>query len=478
MNTKPLCVDLDGTLIRTDLLYEGICSLAKHSFFSLFLLPFWLILGKANMKEQISKRVQIDPALLPYNEALIGYLRSAKAAGRVLVLATASPRPYAELVANHLGLFDSVLATENGHNLSARNKAERLCALYGEKQFVYVGNSSDDLKVWGKAGRAILVETSPKIAAKAAMLVPIEAKFEGEKPGFRDYLKAIRLHQWLKNILIFVPLFAAHRVGEVGLFSEALLAFLAFGMCASSVYLLNDLLDLPSDRQHSSKHMRPFASGKIPILHGMGLIPVLLLIAGLISLNLTGYFAMVLGCYYLTTFAYSMWLKNKVIIDVITLATLYTFRIIAGAAATKIVPSFWLLAFSMFLFLSLAMVKRYSELLDVLKQSKIKPAGRGYHVDDLSVVMSLGTASGYLSVLVLALYVNSQDVRHLYSNYQLLWLVLPLFLFWISQMWMKTHRGEMHDDPVVFAVRDRASLIIAVLIGAVVMMAGVLKLPL
>lgn len=468
---------MDGTLIRTDLLYEGLCALAKHSFFSLFLLPFWLIGGKANMKEQIAKRVQFDPALLPYNEALIDYLRAAKAAGRVLVLATASPRPYAELVANHLGLFDRVLATEHGHNLSARNKADRLCALYGEKQFAYVGNSSDDLKVWGKAGGAILVDTSPRVAAKTALLAPIEATFDGEKPGFMDYLKAIRLHQWLKNILIFVPLFVAHRVGEAGLLTDALLAFLAFGMCASSVYLLNDLLDLPSDRLHPRKRMRPFASGMIPILHGVGLIPVLLLFAGLISLNLPGYFAMVLACYYLTTFAYSMWLKNQVMVDVITLAVLYTFRIIAGAAATKIVPSFWLLAFSMFLFLSLAMVKRYSELLDVLKQNKIKPAGRGYNVDDLSVVMSLGTASGYLSVLVLALYVNSPDVRNLYSNYRLLWLVLPPFLFWISQMWMKTHRGEMHDDPVVFAVRDRSSLVIAVFIGVVVMMAGVLKLP-
>lgn len=477
MNTKPLCVDMDGTLIRTDLLYEGLCALAKHSFFSLFLLPFWLIGGKANMKEQIAKRVQFDPALLPYNEALIDYLRAAKAAGRVLVLATASPRPYAELVANHLGLFDRVLATEHGHNLSARNKADRLCALYGERQFVYVGNSSDDLKVWGKAGTAILVDTSPKVAAKTALLAPIEATFDSEKPGFMDYLKAVRLHQWLKNILIFVPLFVAHRVDEAGLLTDALLAFFAFGMCASSVYLLNDLLDLPSDRLHPRKRMRPFASGMIPILHGVGLIPVLLLIASLISLNLPSYFTMVLACYYLTTFAYSMWLKNQVIVDVITLAALYTFRIIAGAAATKIVPSFWLLAFSMFLFLSLAMVKRYSELLDVLKQNKIKPAGRGYNVDDLSVIMSLGTASGYLSVLVLALYVNSPDVRNLYSNYRLLWLVLPPFLFWISQMWMKTHRGEMHDDPVVFAVRDRSSLVIAVFIGVVVMMAGVLKLP-
>lgn len=478
MNTKPLCIDMDGTLIFTDLLYEGLCALMKHSFFSLFLLPFWLIGGKANMKEQIAKRVQIDPALLPYNEALIGYLRSSKANGRVLVLATASPRLYADLVANYLGLFDRVLATEKGFNLSASNKAKRLCELYGEKQFDYVGNSLDDLKVWEKAESAILVDTSPKVTAKAAMLVPVAATFERKKPSLWDYTKAVRLHQWLKNILIFVPLFAAHRANEIGLFKEALLAFFAFGMCASSVYLLNDLLDLPSDRLHLSKRMRPFASGMISILHGMLLIPVLLLIAGLISLNLTSYFAVSLGSYYLTTFAYSIWLKNKVMIDVITLAILYTFRIIAGAAATNIIPSFWLLSFSMFLFLSLAMIKRYSELLDVLKQNKIKPAGRGYNVDDLSVIISLGTASGYLSVLVLALYINSPDVRHLYSNYHLLWLVLPLFLFWISQIWMKTHRGEMHDDPVVFAARDRSSLIIAVLIGVILIMAGALKFPL
>ncbi len=460
MSQLPLCVDCDGTLIRTDLLHESMFRLFKESPFSLLSVPFWWMRGKAYLKQKIAERVSIDAATLPYHEEFLAYLQQQKSAGRQLVLATASARPYAEAIAQHVQLFDAVHATENGANLSSQRKAERLVQLYGERGFVYAGNAKPDLQVWKCAASAILVDTPSSVRQEARELCSIEQEFDSHRP-WSAYLKAMRLHQWLKNVLVMVPLLAAHRFTDIDSLAQAGLAFLAYGLCASSVYLLNDLLDLPADRAHLRKRKRPFASGDLPLLQGAMLIPLLLLGAVGIATLLPIKFALVLGAYYLTTLAYSLWLKNRVMVDVILLAALYTFRIIAGAAATGIEPSFWLLAFSMFVFLSLAMVKRYAELHAVLQQHKTTAAGRGYHVDDLPLLANMGSASGYLSILVMALFVNSEDVHKLYAQPTLLWLVLPLLLFWISRIWMKTHRGEMHDDPVVFAARDRTSLIVA-----------------
>lgn len=462
-----LCVDCDGTLIRTDLLHEAVFRLMKQSPLSVLLLPLWLMHGKAYLKDQLAKRVEIEPALLPYNAAFLEFLRHEKAAGRELVLATASPRRFADAISSHLGIFDSVQATENGVNLSSANKADRLSQVFGERGFEYAGNSHADLEVWKHAAGAVLVDVPSGVKNRVAGLCPVSHEFSSARPGLKAYLRAMRLHQWLKNLLVFIPVLAAHRFLEPGYALNAVLAFLAYGLCASSVYLLNDLLDLPSDRSHPRKKTRPFASGSIPLVHGAVLVPSLLLAAGGLSLLLPAKFALILGAYFVTTLAYSIWLKNKVIIDVILLAMLYTFRIIAGGAATSIEPSFWLLSFSMFMFLSLAMVKRYAEMLVVMKQNGTATAGRGYRVDDCPLLMNMGSASGFVSIMVLALYVNSPDVPRLYSDPTLLWLVLPLLLFWISRVWMKTHRGEMHDDPVVFAAKDRVSLITGVLTAAV-----------
>ncbi|NBQ68749.1 MAG: UbiA family prenyltransferase [Nitrosomonadaceae bacterium] len=280
-----------------------------------------------------------------------------------------------------------------------------------------------------------------------------------------------------KNRVIFLPLLAAHKVTDLQLVTNTIEAFLAYGLCASSVYLLNDLLDLPSDRSHPRKRNRPFASGSISIIHGVLLIPLLLAAAFAISMMLPSLFLLVLFSYYLVTLIYSIWLKNYMLIDVISLAGLYTFRIIAGAAATNIAPSFWLLAFSMFLFLSLALVKRYSELLIVLQENKVNASGRGYHVSDLPLLMSLGITSGFLSVLVMALYLNSPDVNKLYENPQILWIILPFLLYWISRAWLKAHRGEMHDDPVIFAVQDRISIYTAFVISVVILLATNIRIP-
>lgn len=463
----PLCVDCDGTLIRTDLLHESVLLLAKSSWWSLLCLPFWLMRGKAHMKQQIAQRVSVDAANLPYNDQVVDMLRQARAQGRRTVLATASPHRQAQGIAAHLDLFDDVVATEGDVNVSREAKAARLEGMFGRAGFVYAGNSRDDLPVWAASGGAVVVSPSRSIEAAAAEVATIVDTIRPPRASLVTYLRAIRVHQWLKNILVFIPLVAAHKAALSPETLAAAIAFFAFGLCASAVYVINDLLDLGADRVHVRKRRRPFASGAIPIAHGIALAPLLLLASALLCTLLPGWFALSLLGYFAMTCLYSFWLKNQVIVDVMLLTSLYTMRIVAGAAATAIEPSFWLLAFSMFIFLSLAVVKRYSELLVVFQDKRTQAAGRGYLVSDMPVLLSLGSAAGYIAVLILALYVNSPDLGGLYPNEWALWMVLPPILYWISRIWMKTHRGEMHDDPVVFAVTDRQSWILAaVVVGA------------
>ena len=467
----PLCVDCDGTLIHTDLLQESALRLLKRSPGKALLMPFLFLNGRAHGKQRIAAAVELDPASLPFNETLVEWLRSEKAHGRTLVLATASPEEQARAIAAHLGVFDAVEATSGDVNLKGRHKAERLVTQFGERGFDYEGNDAADVPVWAVARRAVVVNATRRTLNKARAVAQVGQVFGGPGTRLLDYLRALRLHQWLKNLLVFLPLLAAHRLDEPSLLLDAVLAFLAFSLCASSVYIVNDLLDLPSDRAHHRKRARPFASGRVPIVQGVAMVPVLLAGTAAISAFVNPWYQLCLVGYLLLTTAYSLWLKNHVVVDVLLLAALYTSRVVAGAAATLIEPSFWLLAFSMFMFLSLAVVKRYSEMLVLLKRNQERAPGRGYRVNDLPVLMGLGTASGYCAVLVLALYVHSEDIEALYGHGQLLWLTLPLILYWVSRVWMKTHRGEMHDDPVVFAARDWQSLVIAALIAAILTVA-------
>ena len=471
----PLCVDCDGSLIRTNLLHEAVFALFKSSWFKLLLLPLWLVTGKAFMKERLAGLVSIDASTLPYNEPLVAWLREQRALGRELVLATASHVRMAKDVAQHLGLFDRVIATQDGVNVAGAEKARQLTELFGTGGFDYVGDSSTDLAVWGQAHGAIVVNGSSSLQARAGRASKLLRVFNAPHASLADYAKAARLHQWLKNVLIFVPALAAHRVADLATWGTCALAFLAFGLCASSVYVLNDLLDLPSDRRHERKRRRPFASGRLPVWQGALMVPLLLVCSAAIASLLHPDFQAVLGLYLAVTLAYSVSLKNRPIFDVIVLACLYTLRVIAGAAAAQIYPSFWLLAFSLFLFLSLALVKRYSELRVVLARSEHMAAGRGYDVTDLPLLASLGVSAGMAACLVLALYVNSPEVTHMYAAPYLLWAIVPLLLHWICRIWMKTHRGLMHDDPVVFAARDRQSLIIVAL--AALIMAAASQAP-
>lgn len=466
----PLCVDLDGTLIRTDLLLESALDLLHRNPLYLFAFVAWLLRGKAHLKSEIAKRARIDVETLPYDPRVIELLRS-EAVQRPLVLCTAADSRLAEAVAGHVGGFDSVLASDGRRNLSGRNKAQILVSLFGERGFDYVGNGRKDLAVWRHARGAIVVNASKILAARVAQVCEVSTVLSRERAGWRGWLQALRAHQWLKNLLIFLPLLVAHRVFDPHALTRVAAAFLIFGVCASSVYLLNDLLDLRADRRHRRKRARPFASGALPLRAGILLAPLLILCAFAAALALSRWFALVLLIYYVLTLGYSFWLKRIVMLDVLVLAGLYTIRILAGAAAIPAGLSFWLLAFSMFLFLSLAMLKRYTELHAIRESSRERAQGRGYGVEDLALVQSLGGASGYLSVLVLALYINSSASLALYRHPQVLWLLCPLLLYWVSRVWIVAHRGTMHDDPVIFAVVDPVSRGLLVL-AALIIVAG------
>jgi 4-hydroxybenzoate polyprenyltransferase len=468
----PLCIDCDGTLLRTDLLHEATLLLLKQAPLSVFLLPFWLLKGKAYLKQKIAENVQFDWETLPYCAEVLEIIRVARAQGRQVVLATASPEVWAEGIAAHLGVFDKVLATGDGVNLAGAQKAKRLTELFGAKQFDYAGNGATDLPVWAASRCAVVVSSADSLVAAARKVTQVSSVVPLPVAGPLAFLRAMRIHQWMKNLLVLVPLLAAHQLLDGASLGRAFLAFLAFSLCASAVYLLNDLLDLEADRQHIRKRNRPFAAALIPIWQGIMMVPLLLGVVVVLCTYLPMAFSAVLFAYFAMTLAYSLRLKRQVIVDVMLLAALYTMRIIAGAAATSVTPSFWLLAFSMFVFLSLAVVKRYSEMYVMLQQQKLTAAGRGYRVSDLPVLASIGASAGMAAVLVLALYIKDPETALLYPDKVWLWLVPPLLLYWVSRVWMKTCRGEIDDDPVIFAIKDWQSIFVGVLLVACFVLAA------
>ena len=465
--TIPLCVDLDGTLVRSDLLVESALNLLRHNPLYLFRFAAWLLRGKAHLKREIATRATLDVSALPYEQRLLTWLRD-EGAERIRVLCTASDQKLAEMVATHVGGFDEVLGSDGVRNLGGRNKAETLTARFGERGFDYAGNAPADLHVWRHARRAIAVNSAPGLVRRIKQTCEIERVFERQGNSRLIWVKALRVHQWMKNLLVFLPLMTAHLMLSMEALLRSSLAFVCFCLCASGVYLLNDLLDLDADRAHPRKRLRPFAAGTLPLAIGLIVTPLLTLSAFVLALVVSPPFALVLLGYFVLTLAYSFSLKRIAMLDAVVLSGLYTIRIIAGTAALQIGLSFWLLAFSMFLFLSLAMIKRYTELDVFLKTGGNHSSGRGYAVDDLPLIQSLGGASGYLAVLVLALYINSTASEALYRHPQMLWLLCPLLLYWISRAWLITHRGNMHDDPVVFALTDRVSRLLLVLCALII----------
>ncbi len=465
--TKIIAVDLDGTLVLTDTLHESVVQLLHESPLSVLHFPLWLSKGKAYLKSQISSLVTLNPASLPYNKEVIAWLKQKKAAGHFLVLCSATDRRIAEAIASHLGLFDQVIASEGYINIAGVNKRDALNQAFGSGNYVYAGNSADDISVWQGARQAIVVNANNKVMKQAQTVSEVSMVIPPTPRSLSLCLRVLRVHQWLKNLLLFLPILAAHQISNFPALATLLLAFVSFSACASAIYITNDLLDLESDRQHLRKCHRPFASGAVPILYGALLAPCLgalsLIVAWVVGAAFFGW----LFTYLVLTTLYSFLLKRYALIDCLTLAGLYTLRIIAGAAAVSVMLSFWLLAFSTFIFMSLAFVKRYAELQAQAGYGRSEVHGRGYKVSDAPLIQNLGITSGYAAVLVLALYLNSATVVSLYSQHEIIWLAVPLMLFWISWVWLKAHHGQMHDDPIIFAMKDSASLIVGLLLAAV-----------
>lgn len=469
--SPPLVVDLDGTILKTDLLIESLLVLVKQNPLFLFLLPFWLLKGRAYLKRQIASRIHLDTSTLPYRADFVAHLKAEHERGRSLVLATAADDQLARQVADYLGIFDLILASDGMTNLAGESKRDRLVSIFGERGFDYAANGFSDLPVWSSARKAIVANRGPLFQLWAARKTQIERVFRRPKLGLADFLKPLRLRHWLKNLLVFVPLFAAHRYFETALLLKAILAFVAFGCCASGGYVFNDLFDLATDRHHPDKRLRAFASGNLPLTYGLAIIPVLLGLGCAIALKVSPLFLGVLLIYVFLTMAYSLYVRKVVLLDVIFLAGLYSMRIMAGSAAIGVRPSQWLLAFSTFLFFSLALVKRYGELVIMKRQDGDHAKSRGYELGDGELLAAMGAASGYVAVLVLALYVESDTAQSIYGRPELMWFICPLLLYWVSHIWLFAHRGKMPDDPVVFATHDRVSCVLIALMVAITLLA-------
>jgi 4-hydroxybenzoate polyprenyltransferase/phosphoserine phosphatase len=464
-----LVVDLDGTLVRTDVLFEMANQFIARNPFRIANLLAWLLGGRATLKSRLAQATDLDVSRLPYNIELITWLREEHSRGRVLALATASPRSIAERIAAHLKIFSFVFATDDRTNLKADSKRDVLVSKFGERGFDYVGNERADIPIWRSSRRSIVVERS---GCQLSRIISEEignlgAVFRGpSKATLASLWRSLRPHQWTKNVLLLVPLITAHKYAFADSLVQAILAFIAFGVTASAVYVLNDLTDVSDDRLHERKRSRPFASGDLSLVAGWFVWPALLAVAvAMAALLFPIGFLGTLVLYVALTTAYSLRLKQSAIVDILTLAGLYTLRVIAGAAAISVPVSFWLLSFSMFFFLSLACIKRFSELKLALGSGAVERVpGRGYYPTDLPIMAVFGVGAGYIAVLVLALYIQDSHAGEMYRYPEAFWLLCPLILYWISRTWLFAYRGWMHEDPVVFAIKDRISWYVGVLV--------------
>ncbi len=466
-NTVPLVVDLDGTLINTDLLHEGVITLLKKNFLYVFLLVPWFLKGKVYLKNKILSIVQISPELLPYNTELLEFLKEESDNGRKIILATASPILKAIDISKIHPIFDQVYGTDNKTNLKGKNKATTLINLFGKGKFDYIGNSYSDLKIFSSSRYSYLVNAPIFLEKKVKRISNLQFTWNSRKNSLLSFLKAIRPHQWVKNLLVFVPLITAHKFSSLSLISQTFYAFIAFNFVASSGYLINDLADLNADRSHPRKRFRPLASGKVSILAG-SILALILFGGGLfLASRISSLFLFILLSYFITSLSYSLYFKKAVLYDVFILALLYSIRVFAGGEVIGVQLSFWLIAFSTFIFLSLAFVKRYSELMQVNNKGGLLSRGRDYLIEDLHLLQVMGIVSGFSSVIVFSLYIDSPEVAFLYSKPKLLWSISLLFLFWISRIWLITIRGKMTDDPIIFAIKDLTSYILFSLVGLI-----------
>jgi 4-hydroxybenzoate polyprenyltransferase len=468
---RPICVDLDGTLVKSDTLVDSLLVLARSKPALLLKLPGRLLHGKAAFKAFVTDSVSLDVAHLPYNHKLLQYLQQQRTLGRKIYLATGADQRLARLVAAHLNLFAGVLGSDGATNLTGSNKLASLRQRLGAEAFDYIGNDTPDLPLLANSAEPMIANPSLRLRMRIRMggIKPVRTFLEGRSiPS--ALLKALRPHQWAKNLLIFLPLFLSHAL-SAGKLLIAFGAFVCFSLTASATYIVNDLLDIQSDRHHPRKRERPFASGDLSVPTGIAIA------AGLLAASFAGaqllpsaFFGWLL-LYLATTIAYSTFLKRVALVDVIVLSGLYTLRMLAGGGATQTPISHWLAGFSIFLFLSLGIVKRFAEL-ENLRSSGLSPRnGRGYLIADLGQIRSFGTSSAFAAAVVFANYISSRDVQELYHKPGWLWLIVPLMVLWLCRVWLLASRGELDEDPVVFALTDRTSLLIGAAVALVVLLA-------
>ncbi len=468
---RPLCVDLDGTLVKSDTLVDSLLLLVRTHPLLALQAPLWLKGGKAALKARVSSQVQLDAVNLPYNRKLLEYLAEQRGEGRKLYLTTGADSALAHRIAEHLGIFEEVLASDGTTNLTGNNKLESLKKRFPQDGFDYIGNAMPDLPLLEHAGEAMVANPSLSLRAKLkSRKVRVARQFDDRAAPLKVFLKTIRLHQWAKNILIFVPMLLAHAL-NLSLILDAIVAFLCFSLCASATYIVNDLLDIEADRRHPKKCRRPFAAGDLSVAAGVAILVIFMALSFTGAFFLSPAFMGWLLLYLVTTLSYSLYLKRVVLIDVILLSGLYTLRLLAGGAAANVEFSPWLAAFSIFLFLSLAMVKRFSELQNIRAQGNALSNGRGYLLADIEQIRSFGTASAYASVVVFAFYIYGSAATGLYHHPGRMWLMTPLMILWLSRVWLLASRGELDEDPVIFAVTDRMSLLIGAAIALIAVLA-------
>jgi 4-hydroxybenzoate polyprenyltransferase len=453
----PLCVDLDGTLVATDVLVECAVALFVRRPWMLAFVPWWLVRGRAHLKREIARHSPADLRVLPFRSNVLDWLRNEAAGGRTLVLATGADAVAASTIAGRAACFREVLASDGVHNLTGHRKASRLVERFGLRGFDYAGNHRVDLPVWRAARRALVVG-SPRFAARAGKEAPVVQRWDAAEAGIGRRalaaLKSLRPHQWIKNALVFVPIVAAHRTGEIELWTRAAMAFASFALVASAVYVMNDLADIANDRRHPGKRRRPFASGALPLAAGLALAPAALIGGIAVAAALPRSFGACLLAYFFASTAYTLGLKKVAGLDVLMLAGMYALRLAAGGVVTGIALSEWLIAFAAFLFLSLALIKREAELHAVAREGGDRARGRAYRQSHLRAVRAAGWLAAAGAVAVLAVYVLRPDVTALYSKPRVLWLWCPIVALWLAHLWRRTARGHMHDDPVVFALYD------------------------
>ena len=464
----PLCVDLDGTLVKSDTLMDSLLVLVRNHPRQLLQLPSWLAGGKASFKQHVTSSVTLDVAHLPYNRKLLHFLQQEHENGRPIFLATGADLALARRIADHLGVFDDVLASDGQTNLTGSHKLAGLEARFGA--FSYVGNASVDMPLLARATGAMVANPSYALYKQLrAAGILLDREFVERRHPIRAVLRAVRVHQWPKNVLVFLPLLLAHVIRS-GAVLRTILAFACFSACASATYIVNDLLDLEADRRHPRKRRRVFAVGDLSVLSGVGLAAALAALAFLGAQWLPLEFLEWLTLYAVATLAYSLYLKRIAVVDVLVLSGLYTLRVLAGGAAAAVIISPWLGAFSVFFFLSLATVKRFSELQNLREAGTIPRNGRGYVLADIEQLRSFGTASAYAAVIVFTLYISGGDVAQLYHHPQRMWLITPLMIWWLNRIWLFASRGHLNEDPLIFAVTDRMSLLMGAMMISVALL--------